>query len=335
MGLNSNTRMRAVSTADVLRPQDKDISILVKTLDTVDRSSYDALQHSLEQSTCLQRLRHFLKDDNQLHGANSGFRRAGGFQALLRLLRTLVDIFGAQKDPSLTVKSFLQTLSQWFAVLGAALEGHEGNQRYFRTKVDDGGWLSLQATLEQFLAIIWPQTGNDLFLEQFFGVLFATATGVEMINDLYVAAENAASRQNVSPNSEEALPLAQSALKKSIANVDDLEVPELLTLTLALWASVAKTGNLPQRLLRITLPTSLQQVLSASRRNIVSAHTAGAFTAIIKLIFDERFPLPIELLLNKSPFFYARKGFRVLTTPISYSLKQATLLKQQPSFWRL
>ena len=293
MGLTGNTRMRAVSTADVLRPQDKEISILVRTLDTLDRSSYDALQNSLDQSACLQQLRHFLKDDGQLHGANSGFRRAGGFQALLRLLRTLLDIFVAQKDHAPGIKSFLQTLSQWFVVLGAALEGHEGNQRYFRTKVDNGGWVSLKCTLEQFLAILCLHTGNGLFLEQFFGILFATATGVEMISDLFVAAESAAYRQDPNPTPNQAFALAQSALSKSVSTVDDLEVPELLTLSLALWVSAANTGNIPQRLLRLTLPASFKQVLSVARRNIVSAHTAGAFTAIIQLIFDEHLP-PVE-----------------------------------------
>lgn len=344
MGLNTNTRMRAVSTADVLRPQDNDISILVKTLDTVDRSSYDALQNSLDQSTCLQQLRHYLKDDNQLHGANSGFRRAGGFQALLRLLRTLVEIFGAQKDPTLNGKSFLQTLSQWFVVLGAALEGHEGNQRYFRTKVDNGGWSSLQTTLGQFIAIPGPQTGKDLVFERFFGILFATATGVEMIDDLYVAAENAASREDVNTKSDKAFAVAQTALKKSIANVEDLEVPELLTLTLTLWASAANAGNLPQRLLRITLPSSLQQVLSASRRNIVSAHTAGAFTAVINLIFDEKLPAADRAAFKQVALLLCQEGVSSLddahflftqasksSEAASFLLEALTVSRQPPS----
>ncbi len=69
MGLTVQThgRERAISTADILRPQDKDIAALVKNLDSLDCTSFEKLQDSLEQSVPLQQLRHFLKDDAELH----------------------------------------------------------------------------------------------------------------------------------------------------------------------------------------------------------------------------------------------------------------------------
>lgn len=291
-------RGRAVSITDILRPQDKDIAALVKSLDDLDRSSFETLQDSLDQSTLLQQLRHFLKDDAELHGAKSGFRRAGGLQALLRLLRSLTDTYGAQENPSSTIKVFLQTLSQWFAVLGAALEGHEGSQRYFRTKVESNGWDSLQCTLQQCLALVSCQSSDELYVEQFFGLLFATAAGVEVVDDIYTAAERFVRKQDVKPVSEEAVSVVQTMLSKSMSSVDELALPELLTTILILWSSGINAGSIPPRSIRLTLPMGLRDILSISRHNLVTAHTAGTLTAILQLVFEEQLS-PVERSLFK------------------------------------
>lgn len=331
LAVNTHTRSRAVSTADVLRPEDKDIALLVKTLDTLDRSSYIALQESLDRSTCLQQLRHFLKDDSDIHGAHSGFRRAGGFQALLRLLRLLVDSFAVPCDPPASIKTFLQSLAQWFGVLGAALEGHEGNQRYFRTKVDNAGWESLQCTLEQFFTILSCQAGDELYLEQFFGILFAAATGVEMINDVYATLDRSATIQEGTMLSDETAVLAEDNIAKALANVEDLIVPEMFTMVLTLWTTGIKAGKIPQRYLRLALPLSFKQLLSMSRHNIVSAHTAGTFTAVLKLVFEERLSTIERLLFKDVALLLCQEGVSNLDDA-HFLFKQASNSSDAASF---
>nr|KAK5440875.1 Beige protein-like 1 [Exophiala xenobiotica] len=309
MGLTVQThgRGRAVSTADILRPQDKDIAALVKNLDSLDCTSFEKLQNSLEQSAPLQQLRHFLKDDAELHGAKSGFRRAGGLQALLRLLRSLTDTYGAQEDAA-TIKPFLQTLSQWFAVLGAALEDHEGSQRYFRTKVDDDGWRSLQCTLQQCLTILSRQSTDELYVEQFFGILLATAAGVEVVDDLYTAAEKSISTQISQPLSEDASNIVRIAVTKSMSSVDEIALPEMLTTMLLLWSAGIKADAIPQRSLRLVLPVSLKEILSISRHNLVAAHTAGTLTAILQLVFEERLSQVERTLFKEAALVLCQEG---------------------------
>lgn len=331
MGLVVNARGRAVSTADVLRPEDKDIALLVKGLDAVDRSSYEALQNSLDQSACLQQLRHFLKDDNDPHGASSGFRRSGGFQALLRLLRILVDNYAARETPSVDVKVFLQTLSQWFAVLGAALEGHYGNQRYFRTKVGDGGWDSLQCTLGQFLSFLWCQTGEELYFEHFFGILFATAAGVEMIDDIYTSLDRSVRPADTNMLSDECLRSAKSGIGKSVSNVGDLAVPELLTTILALWTKCVQAGKIPQRLVRLALPLSFTEVLSISRHNMVVAHTAGTFSAVLRLVFAEQLSGIERTLFKDTALILCQEGVSSLDDA-HFLFSQATISSDAASF---
>ncbi|EXJ92702.1 hypothetical protein A1O3_01254 [Capronia epimyces CBS 606.96] len=308
MGLAVNNRLRAVSTADVLRPQDKDIASLVKSLESFDWSSYATLQNSLDQSALLQQLRHVLKDDNDVHGASSGFRRAGGFQALLRLLRSLVDRYSAHEDQLANIKPFLQTLAQWFAVLGAALEAHDGNQKYFRTKVDDGGWYSLRRTLEHFQSLLWRRTGDGLFMEQFFGILFATAVGTEMVDDIYTSLERSGRSQDGNILSDVDVDSVRVAMSKAASNIDDLAVPDLLTTILRLWAIAVKAGNIPQRVIRLALPLSFTEMLSISRQNVVSAHTAGTFTAILDLVFEDRLSTVERNLFREAALILCQEG---------------------------
>ncbi|ETI23857.1 hypothetical protein G647_05664 [Cladophialophora carrionii CBS 160.54] len=336
MGLtvNTHTRTRAVSTADILRPEDKDIARLVKSLETLDRSSHSALQQSLEQSTCLQQLRHFLKDDSDLHGAHSGFRRAGGFQAVLGLLHCLVESYSAPDESLVSIKFLLQTLSQLFGVLGAALEGHEGNQRYFRTKVDNGGWDALQSTLEDFFIILSSETGDELYLEQFFGILFAVATGVEMINDIYTSVDRSTrsmQTEDESVLSDNTVASAQVGIVKALANVGELVVPELSTVILALWSTGIKAGKIPQRCLRVAVPLSLKELLSMSRHNIVAAHTAGAFSASLKLIFEEQLSATERSLFKEVALLLGQEGVSSLDDA-HFLFKQASTSSDAASF---
>ncbi|KAL2431932.1 Beige protein-like protein 1 [Exophiala dermatitidis] len=312
MGLTANTRMRAVSTADVLRPQDHDIASIVQGLDALDSSSYTALQNNLDQSTLLQQLRHILKDDNEVHAANSGFRRAGGFQALLRLLRSLVDRLFAQEDRSSNVRSFLQALAQLLAVLGAALETHDGNQKYFRTKVDDGGWVSLQNIFERFLPILWQDSGSGLSLEQFFGVLFATAVGTEMVDDIYTSIARSMKSTDDGLLSDASVDAIRAAVSKTASKVDRLAVPELLATILRLWSVSISAQDVPQRTIRLALPLSITGILARSRHNVVCAHTAGAFTAVLSLVFNDRLSTVERALFKEAAFILCQEGISSL-----------------------
>ena len=322
--VNTHPRLRAVSTADILRPEDNAIAGLVKGLDTLDCQSYTALQDTLDESTILQQLRHFLKDDGESNSAHSGFRRAGGFQALLRLLRSLVETYTGVEDSSAHVKTLLQSLAQSFSVLGAALEGHEGNQRYFRTRVDNGGWESLQGTLEKVLGILSGQTSDNLHLEQFFGILFASATGVEMISDIYTTLSRPSDAEHETLLSEDTVGPIQASIIKALTNVGELAVPELFTVVLVLWSTGIKAGNIPQRKLRVALPVSLKESLSISRHNIVSAHTAGAFSAILGLIFEQQLSLFERGLFKEVALLLCQEGVSNLDDAESLFRKATT-----------
>ncbi|EXJ91061.1 hypothetical protein A1O1_04168 [Capronia coronata CBS 617.96] len=331
MGLAANTRLRAVSTADVLRPQDHNIASLVQSLGSLDRGSYTILQDSLDQTAVLQQLRHILKDDNEVHGASSGFRRAGGFQALLHLLRSLVDVYSVQEAQSSDPKSLLQTLAQWFAVLGAALETHDGNQKYFRTKVDAGGWHSLLCTLEQLLFILSRQIEEGLAIEQFFGILFATAAGTEMIHDIYTSLGRSLKPEDGHLLSDTVVSSTRVAVAKVASNIDELAVPELLTIVIQLWVMVVRTGKLPQGVIQVALPLSVTAILSISRRNVVSAHTAGTLTAILNLLFEDCLSTVERALFREAALVLCQEGISSLDDA-HFMFKQASVTSDAALF---
>jgi len=313
MALSGNSRLRTVSATTAAGPRDSDISLLVDGLKNVHHTSYLALQSDLDQSACLPQLRHVLKDDRDLHEARGAFRRVGGFQALLRLLRLLVDAAQAQEQSPSLAKSLVQNVGQVLAVLGAALEGHMGNQRYFRTKVDEGGaWLSLQGTLEQALSMLLSVDAEEddlLGPEQFLGLLFATATGVEMNHDIYVTAQKAAHRQqndHVSPDTAEAT--VRAVVGKAMAGVGDWAVPELPAIMTVLWSRSMTSADASPRTINLALPLSFSAVLSVSRYNIVSAHTAGLFSAVLPLVLDDRLSGTEKSLFNDVALLLCQQG---------------------------
>lgn len=128
MSLSAIGRNRAVSTISIAEPRDEDLSSLVANLRTTNRDDLSEFLKSLEDSTSLQRLRHLLKDDGDLHSSKGGFRRTGGFQVAVELLQSLSKLCTETTVSKIDWKRTLQALGQILGVVSAALEGHAGNQ---------------------------------------------------------------------------------------------------------------------------------------------------------------------------------------------------------------
>ncbi|PHH90184.1 hypothetical protein CDD83_4315 [Cordyceps sp. RAO-2017] len=78
------------------------------------------------------------------------FRHADGFQALLDLLHCFSGYYDPHKRTETEMLALFRLLGACLGVLSAALRRHSGNKRFFRYRVQDGGW----ETLEQVLASI-------------------------------------------------------------------------------------------------------------------------------------------------------------------------------------
>ncbi|KAI9877545.1 MAG: hypothetical protein M1823_007090, partial [Watsoniomyces obsoletus] len=207
---------------------------LIEDLRKIDTSSGSAVVRGLEKSTILLQLKHVLKDDNDLHSSKGGFRRVGGYQALNSIFKAF-RMDSKDADEKVQPRGFLQALTQLLGVLGASLEGHTGNQRYFRTRLQGNGWDELRSTFERAYDLCTADNSTSFLVEDYFGLLLASASGEEMMSNAYSMVEKNfgdAFAESEQP-SEDLLASVDKSLKASLTAATNLVQPEFLTLLVA------------------------------------------------------------------------------------------------------
>ena len=284
MSLSAIGRNRAVSTISIAEPRDEDLSSLVANLRTTNRDDLSEFLKSLEDSTSLQQLRHLLKDDGDLHSSKGGFRRTGGFQVAVELLQSLSKLCTETTVSKIDWKRTLQALGQILGVVSAALEGHAGNQKYFRTRTNGDGWTQVCSYVGQLLRCSGEAADTDSVAEQVYGLLLASALGDDMILDVYskVAKKSRADYEDLL--SSESIANAEAALRKEFTERPQVVLAEFLAVIVTLWKEAASTGC---ESLALTIPLSLNVLISSSRHNLVAAHIVGVSRVILGLLFTD------------------------------------------------
>ncbi|CAK7235168.1 Beige protein-like 1 [Sporothrix eucalyptigena] len=116
------------------------------------------------------------------NAAQDDFRHMHGFQLLLSILRSFSGFYNPQVRSEPEKRAFFELLHVTLAVLSAAFRGHHGNRRYFRHRVEGGGW----EALEQVIASIGlGVSDSDLWGNcQLFGKLLSFALDDQRIDEL-------------------------------------------------------------------------------------------------------------------------------------------------------
>lgn len=282
MSTRSGSRFRAVSSGSVVIPGDEDIANLVQELCDLELISWAHVETDLAYSGCLQQLRFLLKEEAQKNNPQDSFRRAQGFQSLLRVLQCLQNVWHEAAAADKT-KDALQILAQLLAVLEAALEHHPGNNKYFRVKIE-GGWQCVQDFLRNMLISLMERDENSLHVEHFFGILLAVATGCEAVADIYLTVAKAHPTSSKLSLLEEQERI-EAGVKKAITVVHDLLIPDVLVITVTLWSQYLSQQK-QLRSVNLAFPFSLRALLTVSRQSIVLAHTSNLLSNLRPLLFD-------------------------------------------------
>lgn len=114
--------------------------------------------------------------------AQDDFRHMHGFQLLLNVLRSFSGFYNPQVRSEPEKRALFELLHVTLAVLSAAFRGHHGNRRYFRHRVEGGGW----EALEQVIASIGLGVNEaDLWGNcQLFGKLLSFALDDQRMDEL-------------------------------------------------------------------------------------------------------------------------------------------------------
>ena len=132
-------------------------------------------------------IRQALIENSDTRRTRDVFRLEDGFELLLTAFQSLDeihrDVFSGSGDGQLLL-DYVQTL---FTILSAALREHRGNRRFFRDRMDGGGWRQMRNSL---LALISSgpsdqHIGFGKILERVFGCLLACALDDETIVPIF------------------------------------------------------------------------------------------------------------------------------------------------------
>lgn len=282
-------RHRSVSATSTTGPKDEELRSLVNTLRDAEDDSFQDFQLALDDSGSLQRLRHTLVDQDDPREAKNAFRRVRGFQALLGFLRIYCDIYQKAGLTVVETKEFFSSLKEALIVLGTSLQDHAGNQKYFAKEIDGSGWHNLQGILEGVNNKLRQETRDARDLEQFYGILFATAVGEEVLGDVYTVLRKT-SESSTTNADDSANPVLEQNLrglcKKSLHGIDGIPSPDLLPIMLRLWSDCVASQSKSESSIQIlgkAIPATLLELMS-SRQNVVAAHTAGLLTAVLPFL---------------------------------------------------
>ncbi|KAI6781909.1 Beige protein-like protein [Emericellopsis cladophorae] len=112
--------------------------------------------------------------------AQDDFRHAQGFERVLDVLRAYAGYYNPDKRTETEVLALLRLLKTALDVLAAGLRNHAGNKRFFRYRVEGGGWESL----EQAIASIGlgGAEADSWVMCQLFGKLLAFCLDDEAID---------------------------------------------------------------------------------------------------------------------------------------------------------
>jgi beige protein homolog 1 len=301
------SRQRAVSSSSTTASSPEDeITLAVRSLQSLDLPSWRSYKEDLAQAGLLQQLRFKLKDLDVPNNPRDSFRRALGFQVIIRGVDNLVEVWRKSFSISET-RDMIQVLAQFLLVLEAALVHHAGNNRYFRTRVDGNGWLALQRSLSNLLAILLQSKADVKIIEQFYGVFFSAAVGDEALSSLYMNTAKACPPPGRSWDLKSAA-MIEAHVEKYLQDVIEIAVPDILPIVVRTWIEyLQKTGKSIQTI-NLALPITLKVLLNASRQNIVEAHTSGLLSALIPLLFDGQHTLVEKSLYRELALLLFQQG---------------------------
>ncbi|KAI1852047.1 hypothetical protein JX266_002900 [Neoarthrinium moseri] len=231
------------------------------------------------------------------------FRHLRGFHLIFDSLRSYSGFYNPQKRSEEEKKSLFAFLDAIFGVLAAAFRAHPGNRRYFRTRVESGGWEALEQTIASI-----GLGGSDLDFwtsGQLFGKLLAFSLNNPALDQLCsttvsrnaeIHIEDVSSSYEIVPhdaNSEDgekpADPIAHigKAVHDLIGPNSTLQNPEVVRTIVDFWVSIPREKDSKNVLISVLVLKVIAAVTAASDYNLALVHETGILSRLLELAFDE------------------------------------------------
>ena len=185
----SNLRSRA-STLQDRGPEVSEFRTQLALLeeDNLTNEPSETIEKIHVKLQALQLLRRSLLEILAVPHVRDTFRHLNGFHTLIVVLNHVSQLYMGQAETSddldLLSESLLQAI---FGVLAAAIQDHKGNQKYFRQRVNDGGWKVVKRTLFSVLSYKFEKADlrYEHLVERVYGCLLACALNDESMRGFF------------------------------------------------------------------------------------------------------------------------------------------------------
>ena len=286
------------------------------TLRTASETTYPDLPTLLEQC---QSIRRYLIASPLGVDVNDDFRRLDGFYILLQTLRTFSGFYHPSKRSQKDKTQLFELLDIILALLAQTFREHHGNRRFFKKRVDGGGW----AALEQAIASIGiGGSESDVWGEsQLLGRLLSFSLDDKRVEILCQKAVekgrifSQAGTQgtgNASTESRDTLPTIEDSKQSKThdeevvlfvaGKLDDmlrdgtlLHNPDVIPILIDFWKTIPRSPKTPVNPCALVVVLTLKKICAISNYNLLAFHSTGILSTLLPLALDVETPLgPVE-----------------------------------------
>ena len=287
-------------------------------------------------------VRQFIVNNATPNRIRDAFRHQEGFQLCLNVLRNSTKLFATSNERAEDFQLSLDVSMSVLGLLSTALEDHWGNRKYFRKRVEHGGWVTLEDVLSQLLDT-WTSGDVDIAAAQnrLFGALFACAIEGGSVSELFEKLEKHLCRKQGTdhPLNDDSLLTADRGDYKVIEDEDALHImkaswdslslfhnPEAVLVALQLWRRIGRRPKAGQALKygNTCLLEVTKYVVELSTHNLLALHSSGILRVVLDAFVDASLNLDDRLLfrdlavsllkigineLNDAHFLYSRAAY--------------------------
>ncbi|KAH8594032.1 hypothetical protein B0O99DRAFT_514458 [Bisporella sp. PMI_857] len=284
---------------------------LSSTLRTRSGSPHPDIGKAIEDA---QAVRQHLIASTPPSNAKDDFRHLNGFQIIIDTLRAYSGFYHPTKRSHGEKVQLFLLLETILGVLAHAFRGHYGNRRYFRRKVEGGGWSALEQTIAS-LGVGGSE--SDIWGEaQLFGRLLAFAFDDKRFEAL---CQNSAQlhptinqQANDSQNDdgtpskssikeyfsslpdegddagfdEKAITLVNSKLRNLLTESALLPNAEMVPIIIDFWKTIPRSQIMPVNPAALVVILSLIKISSISNHNLLALHSTNILSTLLPLAFD-------------------------------------------------
>lgn len=271
------------------------------------------------QIEACHRIRQSLLEDKDQRRVKDAFRHSGGFRTVLSRLKKS----GTLSAP-LQANLSLDLLKSLLQLLSAALQEHTGNQRYFRDRVEGGGWSLLQTILSDIIKsfCLRKETNSSNTVDRILGCLMSCALNDDSISELPnvirrrcsslgIESPDQLAGLHLSPGDHHHEEILRSSYEKGIEDILSKELnsstrifhPEPLLVALRLWKDLQLPSTLNeqgQSKATFGILQVVSHIAKTSTHNAAVLHAAGALGALLPCLVGPVVLSPIDGLQLRS-----------------------------------